>query len=72
LAAAAPLTEAAGPAALAAAQHSLGSSVGSTFGLSWLDTATGGLVVGRTDAARSAQVRAAGATPEVCATARPS
>ncbi|WP_326949069.1 S1 family peptidase [Amycolatopsis sp. NBC_01307] len=64
-AAAAPLTEAAGPAALAAAQHTLGGSLGSAFGLSWLDTTTGGLVVGTTDAARAAQIRAAGATPKV-------
>lgn len=54
-----------GPAAPAAAQRSLGDSLGGAFGLSWLDTATGGLVAGTTDAARSAQVRAAGATPKV-------
>ncbi|WP_328453759.1 MULTISPECIES: S1 family peptidase [unclassified Amycolatopsis] len=64
-AAAVPLTEATGPAALAAAQHTLGGSLGGAFGLSWLDAATGGLVVGTTDAARAGQIRAAGATPKV-------
>ncbi|WP_414943689.1 S1 family peptidase [Amycolatopsis sp. cmx-11-32] len=59
------LNETAGPAVLAAAQQKLGDSLGATFAGSWLDTTTGGLVVGTTDASRSAQIRAAGATPKV-------
>ncbi|MFC9252105.1 S1 family peptidase [Amycolatopsis thailandensis] len=59
------LNEAAGPATLAAAQQKLGTSLGAAFAGSWLDTATGELVVGTTDAAQSARIRAAGAVPKV-------
>ncbi len=58
------LNEGAGPAVLAAAQQKIGGSLGSAFADSWLDT-TGRLVVGTTDASRSAQIRAAGAIPKV-------
>ncbi|WP_409495487.1 S1 family peptidase [Amycolatopsis sp. cmx-11-12] len=59
------LNETAGPAVLAAAQQKLGDSLGTAFAGSWLDTTTGDLVVGTTDASGSARIRAAGATPKV-------
>lgn len=52
-------------ALLAAAQDSLSTTLGSTFGGAWLDSATGALVVGVTDPARASAVRAAGATPRI-------
>lgn len=61
----ATLTEASGPVALATAQTTLRASLGDTFANSWLDEKSGELVVGITDPARSAQVRAAGAVPEL-------
>jgi streptogrisin C len=61
----ATLTETAGTAALATAQTTLRASLGDTFANSWLDGTSGELVVGITDPARSAQVRAAGAVPKV-------
>ncbi|MBB5857831.1 S1 family peptidase [Amycolatopsis umgeniensis] len=59
------LNEAAGPATLAAAQQKLGTSLGAAFAGSWLDTTTGDLVVGTTDASHSARIRSAGAIPKV-------
>ncbi|WP_181774367.1 S1 family peptidase [Amycolatopsis pittospori] len=59
------LNEAAGPVALAAAHQKFGGSLGSAYADSWLDTTTGELIVGTTDASRAAQIRAAGATPKV-------
>ncbi|MEU9691298.1 S1 family peptidase [Amycolatopsis japonica] len=59
------LNEAAGPATLAAAQQKLGTSLGAAFAGTWLDTTTGELVVGTTDARQSARIRAAGANPKV-------
>ncbi|ANN21862.1 peptidase alpha-lytic pro domain-containing protein [Amycolatopsis orientalis] len=64
-AAAPALNEAAGPAALAAAREHFGGSLGAAFAGSWLDTTTGALVVGTTDASGSARIRAAGAVPKV-------
>ncbi|WP_410656998.1 S1 family peptidase [Amycolatopsis sp. lyj-112] len=58
------LNEAAGPAALAAAEQKIGTSLGAAFAHSWLDITTGEWVVGTTDASRSAQIRAAGAVPK--------
>ncbi|MFC3448321.1 S1 family peptidase [Amycolatopsis speibonae] len=59
------LTEAASPATLAAAQQKIGTSLGAAFAGSWLDTTTGRLVVGTTDASRTAGIRSAGAIPKV-------
>ncbi|WP_035279218.1 S1 family peptidase [Actinokineospora spheciospongiae] len=50
---------------LAATQETLASRLGSSYGNTWLDQATGKLVVGVTDASRVAEVRAAGATAKV-------
>ncbi|WP_020666477.1 S1 family peptidase [Amycolatopsis nigrescens] len=59
------LGESAGPAALAAAHDSLSQRLGGTFANSWLDIATGRLVVGVTDSAMVAEVHAAGAVAKV-------
>ncbi|GAA1948689.1 S1 family peptidase [Amycolatopsis minnesotensis] len=65
-AAAAPkLSESSGPASLAAAQASFSASLGGSFADSWLDQTTGEFVVGTTDAARAAQIRAGGGVPKV-------
>ncbi|WET82763.1 S1 family peptidase [Amycolatopsis sp. QT-25] len=59
------LSEAAGPAALAAAQQKLGTALGAAFAGSWLDATTGELVAGTTDASQAARIRATGAIPKV-------
>ncbi|MCK2241662.1 MULTISPECIES: alpha-lytic protease prodomain-containing protein [unclassified Crossiella] len=60
----ATLTEAAGPTALETARTALSTALGGSFAGSWLDLNTGKLVVGVTDPAGSARVRAAGAIPK--------
>ncbi|SDD71523.1 S1 family peptidase [Actinokineospora iranica] len=52
-------------AAIAAAQRSLTQRLGGDYADSWLDSATGKLVVGVTDASRASEVRAAGAVAKV-------
>jgi streptogrisin C len=50
---------------LAAAAHSLSDRLGAAFGNSWLDSATGKLTVGTTDASTVGTIRAAGAVPRL-------
>ncbi len=50
---------------IAAAQQSLSQRLGGSFGNSWLDSATGKLVVGTTDASRLGEIRASGAVAKV-------
>jgi streptogrisin C len=51
--------------ALAAAESALSNRLGDTFGDSWLDSATGKLTVGTTDASTVGTIRAAGAVPRL-------
>lgn len=50
---------------LAAAETSLSDRLGAAFGSSWLDSASGKLTVGTTDASTVATIRAAGAVPRL-------
>lgn len=52
-------------AAAGAAAERLRGRLGDSFSGAWVDPASGGLVVGTTDAARSGEIRAAGAQPVV-------
>ncbi|OLR89433.1 S1 family peptidase [Actinokineospora bangkokensis] len=61
------LTAGSGTGAVAATQQALQSRLGGSYSGSWLDSTTGALTVGVTDASRLAEVRAAGATPKLVA-----